>query len=81
VKNIITQGVKADGFQADFSDSRSHYRRNGLQKQRAESGRKQRGELLEVFGDLAPGDQIASRGTDELRPGLRVAVKKTTASR
>jgi membrane fusion protein, multidrug efflux system len=39
------------------------------------------GDLVEVFGDLAPGDQIAARGTDELRPGLRVAVKKTTASR
>jgi membrane fusion protein (multidrug efflux system) len=39
------------------------------------------GDLVEVFGDLAPGDQIAARGTDELRPGLRVAVKKTTPSR
>jgi membrane fusion protein, multidrug efflux system len=39
------------------------------------------GDLLEVFGDLAPGDQIAARGTDELRPGLRVAVKKSAASR
>jgi membrane fusion protein, multidrug efflux system len=42
----------------------------------------QRGsDLVEVFGDLAPGDQIAARGTDELRPGLRVAVKKTPPSR
>src|SRR5262245_14703717 len=41
----------------------------------------QGGDLVEVFGDLAPGDQIAARGTDELHPGLRVAVKKTTASR
>ncbi len=41
----------------------------------------QGGDLVEVFGDLAPGDQIAARGTDELRPGLHVAVKKTTASR
>lgn len=39
------------------------------------------GDLVEVFGDLAPGDQIAARGTDELRPGLRVAVKRTVASR
>jgi membrane fusion protein, multidrug efflux system len=39
------------------------------------------GDLVEVFGDLAPGDQIAARGTDELHPGLRVAVKKTTPSR
>jgi membrane fusion protein (multidrug efflux system) len=38
-------------------------------------------DLVEVFGDLDPGDQIAARGTDELRPGLRVAVKKTAASR
>ena len=39
------------------------------------------GDMVEVFGDLAPGDQIVARGTDELRPGVRVAVKKTTASR
>jgi membrane fusion protein, multidrug efflux system len=39
------------------------------------------GDLVEVFGDLAPGDQIAARGTDELRHGLRVAVKKTVVSR
>jgi membrane fusion protein, multidrug efflux system len=42
---------------------------------------RQGGDLVEVFGDLAPGDQIAARGTDELRPGLTVAVKNTTASR
>jgi RND family efflux transporter MFP subunit len=39
------------------------------------------GDLLEVFGDLAPGDLIAARGTDELRPGTRVAVKRIAASR
>jgi membrane fusion protein (multidrug efflux system) len=33
-------------------------------------------DLVEVFGDLAPGDQIAVRGTDELRQGARVATKK-----
>jgi hypothetical protein len=32
-------------------------------------------DLIEVFGDLAPGDQIAARGTDELRAGTRVNVK------
>jgi RND family efflux transporter MFP subunit len=30
------------------------------------------GPLVEVFGDLKPGDQIAGRGTDELRPGTEV---------
>jgi RND family efflux transporter MFP subunit len=39
------------------------------------------GDLVEVFGDLAPGDQIATRGTDELRHGARVATKKAAASR
>ncbi len=39
------------------------------------------GDLVEVFGDLSPGDQIAARGTDELRPGLHVALKRATASR
>ncbi len=33
-------------------------------------------DLIEVFGDLAPGDQIAVRGTDELRSGTRVNVKQ-----
>lgn len=39
----------------------------------------QTGELdaksIEVFGDLRPGDQVALRGTDELRPGTKVAAK------
>jgi RND family efflux transporter MFP subunit len=38
-------------------------------------------DLIEVFGELAPGDQIAARGTDELRQGTRVAAKKAAASR
>jgi RND family efflux transporter MFP subunit len=31
--------------------------------------------LVEVFGDLRAGDTVAVRGTDELRPGTRVAPK------
>jgi membrane fusion protein (multidrug efflux system) len=34
-------------------------------------------DLVEVFGDLRPGDQIAVRGTDELRAGIKVNVKQT----
>jgi RND family efflux transporter MFP subunit len=34
------------------------------------------GDLVEVFGDLAEGDQVATRGTDELRNGARVAIKE-----
>ena len=30
------------------------------------------GPLVEVFGDLQAGDEVASRGTDELRPGTSV---------
>ena len=30
------------------------------------------GILTEVFGDLGEGDEVAARGTDELRPGTRV---------
>jgi len=30
------------------------------------------GTLVEVFGNLQPGDEIAGRGTDELRPGTEV---------
>jgi membrane fusion protein (multidrug efflux system) len=30
------------------------------------------GALVEVFGDLKPGDEVAGRGTDELRPGTAV---------
>jgi RND family efflux transporter MFP subunit len=33
------------------------------------------GNLVEVFGDLKPGEMIAKRGTDELRPGARVDVR------
>ncbi|MFN8656847.1 MAG: efflux RND transporter periplasmic adaptor subunit [Candidatus Obscuribacterales bacterium] len=34
------------------------------------------GDLVEVFGALADGDLIAVRGTDELRPARKVAVKQ-----
>ena len=34
------------------------------------------GPLTEVFGDLRPGDVIAVRGTDQLRPGTDVRVKE-----
>jgi len=37
------------------------------------------GKLIEVFGDLHPGDEVASRGTDELRPGTRVSAKPSSA--
>ena len=33
------------------------------------------GALVEVFGDLRAGDQVATRGTDELRPGTEVKPK------
>jgi RND family efflux transporter MFP subunit len=33
------------------------------------------GPLVEVFGDLRPGDQIAVRGTDEIRAGTEVRTK------
>ena len=35
------------------------------------------GPLVEVFGDLKPGDEIAERGTDELRPATDVQVKES----
>ena len=35
------------------------------------------GPLVEVFGDLRPGDQVAVRGTDELKAGSDVHVKET----
>ncbi len=38
------------------------------------------GALVEVFGDLRPGDEIAARGTDEIRAGMPVVVKQTKAA-
>jgi membrane fusion protein (multidrug efflux system) len=38
------------------------------------------GPLTEVFGDLRPGDAIATRGTDEIRPGAEVRIKEVSAS-
>jgi hypothetical protein len=32
--------------------------------------------LVEVFGDLRAGDEIAGRGTDELRPGTDVRARQ-----
>jgi len=34
------------------------------------------GPLTEVFGDLQPGDEVAVRGTDEIKPGTEVRVKE-----
>ena len=33
------------------------------------------GDLVEVSGDLKPGDRILERGTDEIRPGTRILAK------
>ena len=33
------------------------------------------GNLVEIFGDLSAGDQVAVRGTDELREGTQVSAK------
>jgi multidrug efflux pump subunit AcrA (membrane-fusion protein) len=38
------------------------------------------GALVEVFGDLKPGDEIAARGTDEIRAGVHVQVKPAKAA-
>lgn len=35
------------------------------------------GPLVEVFGDLSAGDEIAGRGTDEIRPGTAVRPRET----
>ena len=37
------------------------------------------GKLIEVFGSLRAGDEVAVRGTDELRPGTRVTTKLASA--
>ena len=39
------------------------------------------GDKIEVFCDLAEGDLVAARGTDELRAGTRVTVKEPAANR
>jgi RND family efflux transporter MFP subunit len=38
------------------------------------------GALTEIFGQLTPGDEIAARGTDEIKPGTEVRVKDVTAA-
>jgi hypothetical protein len=38
------------------------------------------GALVEVFGDLQAGDEVARRGTDELRPGTDVQPRETKAA-
>jgi membrane fusion protein, multidrug efflux system len=38
------------------------------------------GPLVEVYGDLKPGDEIAVRGTDEIRDGVPVQIKPVKAA-
>ena len=35
------------------------------------------GPFVEVFGELRPGDEVAARGTDEIRVGTDVRTKKS----
>src|SRR5262249_58075693 len=37
------------------------------------------GDLIEVFGELEQGDQVAVRGTDELRAGTKVNPKQSSS--
>jgi len=37
------------------------------------------GDMVEVFGNLEPGDQVAVRGTDELRTGTHVVAKQSSS--
>jgi hypothetical protein len=37
------------------------------------------GNLIEVFGDLNEGDEVATRGTDQLRVGTEVASKAASS--
>ena len=39
------------------------------------------GERVEVFGDLAEGDQVVVRGTDELKPGTKVTANETPSGK
>lgn len=39
------------------------------------------GPLVEVFGDLTAGDEVAGRATDELRPGTEVRARAATPAR
>jgi RND family efflux transporter MFP subunit len=39
------------------------------------------GKLVEVFGDVHEGDEVAVRGTDELRPGTRVNAQAATSAK
>jgi hypothetical protein len=38
------------------------------------------GDFIEVFGELKPGDEIARRATDELRPGTAVEARQAKAA-
>ena len=38
-------------------------------------------DLVEIFGDLEPGDQVAVRGTDELRAGTKANVKQSSPAK
>ena len=38
------------------------------------------GNLVEVFGDLKEGDEVALRGTDELRPGSQVTARQDSST-
>ena len=58
---------------------RSHVRHPRSRREDGVGGRQDRTDvrpLVEVFGDLRAGDEIAGRGTDELRPGTQVRARE-----
>ena len=51
---------------------RLEYKREGKKPDWAVVRLQISGPLVEVFGDLRAGDQVARHGTDEMRPGTEV---------
>jgi hypothetical protein len=46
-----------------------------VEVKRGASMNQQGTDLVEIFGELAPGEPVALRGTDELRAGTKVNAK------
>ena len=80
VRRIRAVAVRAERQRRDHD--RPHVRRPRPRRQDGVGRREDRahsGPLVEVFGDLRAGDEIAARGTDEMRPGTEVRPRESQA--
>ena len=83
---VARSALRSDAFCSDLgrgAHDGSHVRRTHPEwkSRMGECSHEVDGKLVEVFGDVREGDEVAVRGTDELRPGTHVNTQVATVAK